>query len=98
MFHVALKNLTSHVQTFNLRNFVLTSREGSTYGPVNIRSVSGVAAANYIPESGKLPARSRVDGWLTFDARTGGSPPVASKLSYIDGDQTLTVVFDGTPS
>lgn len=49
----------------------------------------------YCRVEGKLLAHSRVDGWLTFDARTGGAPPVAAKLSYIDGDQTLTVVFDG---
>ena len=95
LISVVLRNETNEPLSFNLRDFVLTARDGSTYGPVNIRSVTGVAAANYIPEKGRLVPHSRVEGWLTFDARTGGAPPVARRLSYIDGKQTLTIVFLG---
>jgi hypothetical protein len=95
MFDVALKNGTASPLSFNLRNFVLKEKDGSTFGPVNILSVNGVAAANYIHETGKLLPHSRIDGWLTFDARTAGPPPIASSLSYIDRGQTLMVVFQG---
>jgi hypothetical protein len=95
LFSITLKNEIDRPLRFNLRNFVLTDRDGDTWGPVNIRSVEGVAVANYIPERGILPPRAKVDGWLTFDARTGGKPPVAGRLSYIDGGQTLTVQFQG---
>lgn len=95
LFDVILRNRTNLPVLFNLRNFVLTARDGRTYGPVNIRSVSNVAAANYIPERGKLPPKAKVTGYVTFDARTGGPPPIAARISYIDGTQTLSVVFEG---
>jgi hypothetical protein len=92
---VGLRNATSSPATYDLRNFVMVARNGGTYGAVNIRSVPGVAAANFIPEHGKLPARGRVQGYVTFDARTGGRPQVPAHLSYLDGKQELTVIFRG---
>jgi hypothetical protein len=98
LLYALLRNATGQAIRFDLHDFVLTSRDGSTSGPVNIRSLSGVAAANYIPENGILPPRAMVDGWLTFDARTGGDPLIPDSLSYIDRDQTLTIVFEGKHS
>jgi hypothetical protein len=93
-----LRNATSAPITYKLGNFVMTSKSGGTYGAVSIRSVRGVAAANYIPEGGKLPAGGRVQGYVTFDARTGGKPQVPSRVSYLDGRQELTILFRGKHS
>ena len=93
-----LRNATPAPVMYQLRNFVMTSKDGGTYGAVNITSVKGVAAANYIPESGKLPARGKVQGYVTFDARTGGRPQVPSRLSYLDGEQELIILFRGERS
>ena len=98
LVNVVLRNITDEPVKFNLRDFFMTDRNGKTYGPVNIRSVKGVAAANYIPEDGNLPPGAKVAGYLTFDARTGGAPPVPSRVGYIDGKQSLVVVFKGKHS
>lgn len=95
LLYAFLRNATGQAIRFDLHDFVLTSRDGSTFGPVNIRSVGGVAAANYIPENGNLPPHAKVDGWLTFDARTGGDLLIPDSLSYVDRGQTLTIVFEG---
>jgi hypothetical protein len=78
--------------SLNLRNFVLTARDGRTFGPVDARSQAQYPP-NFLPETGKVPPRSNLYGWLTFDGRVRGF--VAGRLSYLDGTQTLTVVFDG---
>jgi hypothetical protein len=61
---------------------------------VNVRNHAD-APPDFLPETGKLPPHSRVIGYLTFDGRVTGVTP--GRLSYIDGDQTLTIVFDGKP-
>lgn len=38
LFQVTLRNATKTAIPFNLRNFVLTARDGRTFGPVNVRS------------------------------------------------------------
>lgn len=95
LFFVILRNATGQARRFDLRDFVLTARDGSAFGPVDIRSLGGVPAANYIPQTGNLPPRAKVGGWLTFDARAGGAPLVPGSLSFVDGYQVLTIVFEG---
>src|SRR5918994_148174 len=63
----------------------LTARDGRTFGPVNVRSHAEYPP-NFLPERSKIPPRSEVSGWFTFDGarnRHGPWPP-----SYIDGRQT----------
>lgn len=92
IFFAALWNNTAHPLTYNLRNFVLVSRDGRTFGPVNIRS-KAKTPPNFLPETGRLPPHQRVSGYLTFDGRV--TEMVPARLSYIAGQQTLTVVFSG---
>jgi hypothetical protein len=37
-FYASLRNPGEHAASFNLRNLVLTARDGRTFGPVNVRS------------------------------------------------------------
>jgi hypothetical protein len=92
LFYVALKNPNPQAVPFNLRNFVLASRDGRTFGPVNVRSHAQYPP-NFLPETGKVPPKSNLFGWLTFDGRVTGMVP--ARLNYVDSDQTLTIVFDG---
>jgi hypothetical protein len=43
LINVSLRNVTGAPVEYNLRNFILISMPGPTYGAVNIRSVKGVA-------------------------------------------------------
>jgi hypothetical protein len=92
IFYVALRNNTNHALSFNLRNFVLAARDSRTFGPVNVRS-KATSPPNFLPVTAKVPPRSNIVGYLTFDGRVTRLVP--ARLSYIDGNQTLTVVFDG---
>ncbi len=92
IFYVGLKNVQRHALSFDLRNFALVTRDGRSFVPVNVRS-KAETPPNFLPRTGKLPPHSHVFGYLTFDGRATGAVP--ARLSYIDGDQTLTVVFDG---
>jgi hypothetical protein len=92
IFRVALRNVDDRAASFNLRNFVLVARDGRTFGPVNVR-LEADTPPNFLPETAKIPPRSNLLGYLTFDGRATGLVP--ARLSYVDGEQTLTVVFDG---
>jgi hypothetical protein len=95
-FFVVLKNVTNRPVSYDLRNFALTSHDGTTYNAVNITSsIRDLNVAGFIHETGKLVPHSAAKGWLTFDARTGSGPPVGRRLSYIDRGQTLTIIFKG---
>jgi hypothetical protein len=95
LFNVSLSNHTDRALSFSRRDFVLASRDGRTFGPVDVRS-QATQPPNFLPDTGKILPQSSVRGWLTFDGRVTGLVP--DSLSYVDGDQTLTLVFDGKPS
>jgi hypothetical protein len=92
LFYVGLHDPTDQAASFDLGNFVLTARDGRTFPPVNVRSHAQYPP-NFLPETGKVPPKSNLFGWLTFDGRLTGF--VAGRLSYVEPKQTLTVVFDG---
>jgi len=92
MFYVALRNPTRRSVSFSLRNFILTARDRRTFGSVNVRSEAEFPP-HFLPEKAKIPPRSNLVGWLTFDGRVRGL--VAAELNYVNGPQTLTVVFEG---
>ena len=48
---------------------------------------------NFLPETSKVPPKSNVAGYLTFDGRVTRLVP--ARISYIDGDQTLSIRFEG---
>ncbi|MEX2203819.1 MAG: hypothetical protein WD965_07000 [Actinomycetota bacterium] len=95
LFYVGLRNPTNRPVRFNLRNFVVTARDSRTFGPVNVRSQAEFPP-NFLPETGKLPPKSNLVGYLTFDGRVTGMVP--ERLSYLDGQQTLSIVFEGNHS
>jgi hypothetical protein len=95
VFRVVLRNVDDRATSFNLRNFVLSARDGRSFGPVNVRS-EAETPPNFLPETARIPPRSNLLGYLTFDGRAPGLVP--ARLSYVDGRQTLTVVFDGRHS
>ena len=92
IFYVGLKTVRRGAMSFDLRNFALVARDGRSFGPVNVRS-KAETPTNFLPQMGKLPPHSHVFGYVTFDGRATGVVP--ARLSYIDDDQTLTVIFDG---
>jgi hypothetical protein len=91
-FSVVVRNRTDQPINFNLRNFVLKARDTRTFGPVNVRSKAKFPG-NFLPEKGRVPPRSNIGGFLTFDGRVTGLVPAS--LSYIHRGQTITVVFEG---
>jgi hypothetical protein len=95
IFYAYLRNPTKRAVSFNLRNFVLTARDLRTFGSVNVRSHAEYPP-NFLPETGKLPPGAVLRGYLTFDGRVTGVVP--SRLSYVYGKQTISLVFEGKHS
>jgi hypothetical protein len=92
LFSVGLQNTTARPVRFNLRHFVLVTRDFRSFGPVNVRSHAEFPP-NFLPERTIIAPRSVLRGYLTFDGRVSGVVP--DRLSYVDGDQTLTQTFEG---
>lgn len=92
-FNVALKNRTNEAIAFNLRDFILISRDGRSFGPINVRS-KAKHPPKFLPELGIIPPHGKLVGLLTFDGRVQSM--VAERVSYVDDDQTLTQVIHGS--
>jgi hypothetical protein len=88
---VVLQNVSDRAVQFNLRRFTIVAVGGSSYGPVNVRQKAKTPPA-FLPESMSLPPGASAQGWITFDGRINFVP---RRLSYLDGKQTLTIVFNG---
>ena len=92
LFFVGIKNVSHKAVEIVLRNLDLQSRDGRTFGPVDVRS-DATFPTSFLPETLKLPPKARWSGWVTFDGRVNGLIP--ESMSYIDGKQTLTQEFLG---
>jgi len=92
IFAVGIRNISGHALTLRLRNFVLQSRDGRTFGVVNVGS-DAEFPTSFLAETQKLPAKARWGGYVTFDGRVNGLVPAS--ISYIDGKQALKQVFLG---
>ena len=92
IFYVGFRNRSQEVVTLILRNFVLVARDGRTFGPVNVRSEAKFPTS-FLPETQKLPPKTKWYGYVTFDGRVRALIPAS--ISYIDGKQTLTQTFEG---
>ena len=92
-FIASLENRTNEAIRFNLRDFILISRDGRSFGPINVRSIAK-QPSRFLPERGIIPPHGKLSGLLTFDGRVLGM--VADRVSYVDDDQTLTQVIHGT--
>jgi hypothetical protein len=92
-FYVAVRNVTDQRATFALRNFTLESQDGEKFSPAKVGTA---APADFLPQMGTIGPTSNLFGYLTFRADAADAIPV--RLDYVDGRQTLSVVFDGEPS
>jgi hypothetical protein len=91
-FYVGIRNETHSAHTYRLDNFILSSRDGRSSEPINVRSQAN-RPPDLLPQQAKIPPKGALRGWLTFDGRVQGLVP--SRLSYVDGKQTLTETFEG---
>lgn len=89
---VSLRNTRNRPFRFDIENFLLIGRDGRTFDPVDVRSDFDYAPF-LLPRAGLIPPGKDRTGWLAFDGRVEDF--VAEALSYIDGQQTLTVAFQG---
>jgi hypothetical protein len=92
-FYVAVRNVTDAPGSFTLTDFTLRSQDGASFPAAAVGSGS---PADLLPESARIPPRSNLFGYVTFDADAARVIPAS--LNYTDGGQTLTVVFDGEPA
>lgn len=92
LYFVTLRNIDDSPRRFRLSSFVLVTRgDGESYAPLSLSDRARFSQA-FIPDRGTIAPRSSVQGWVAFDAKLEF---VASRLSYVDGDETLTVAFVG---
>jgi hypothetical protein len=92
-FYVAVRNVTDRSVPFRLQDFSLDSQDGRSFQPA---AAGASPPTDFLPQTGEIPPRSNLFGYLTFNADAGSVVP--GRLNYVDGDQTLSVVFDGVPA
>ena len=92
-FYVAARNVMDERASFDLRNFTLSAQDGRSFEPA---AVGSDPPPDFLPRTDIIPPRSNLFGYLTFDADAASVVP--DRLSYVDGDQTVSVVFDGEPA
>jgi hypothetical protein len=92
-FYVAVRNVTNKDASFALSNFTLDSQDGRSFQPA---AAGANPPADFLPQEGTIAPRSNLFGYLTFNA--SAATVVPGQLRYADGDQTLSVVFDGEPA
>jgi len=102
-FYAELTNLTGHAVRFSLERIVLTTGTKDSKAPVKVRGTAPNPAAAtapdtvrtteaFLPLRGLVPPERSIGGWIVFDGRIRFVP---RGLAYIDGDQTLTIMFVG---
>jgi hypothetical protein len=92
-FYVAVRNVTEKDASFSLSNFTLDSQDGRSFRPA---AAGANPPTDFLPQKGTIAPRSNLFGYLTFNA--DAATVVPGQLRYLDGDQTLSVVFDGEPA
>lgn len=92
-FYVALRNPTNQRTSFDLRDFTLDSQDGRSFSAALTGSNP---PSDFLPDRGTIPPNCNLFGYLTFSASAASVVP--GRLSYVDGEQTLSVVFDGEPA
>ncbi len=90
-FLVEVTNLTNARVFVSLENFALEAPGGSELEPF-ANPPLGANSTRFLPESRAIAAKQVLKGWITFDG-TDGFPP--GGLTYADGEELLTVDFDG---
>jgi hypothetical protein len=91
-FLVRFENRSDRAVSLRLPNFVLSSRDGRSFAPINVRSEAEYPTS-FLPPRFQLPPGARWRGFVTFDGHVIGMVP--DRLSYVDGNQTLIQLFKG---
>lgn len=91
-FYVIFNSVTRDPVPFNLRNFVLVTRDGRSIAPIDVRRI-GARPPIYLPQRTSVAPFTTLSGYLIFDGRGLGGVP--HMISYRDADQTLSQVFRG---
>jgi hypothetical protein len=88
---VEVTNLTDARVFVSLEIFGLGTPGGSERAPF-ANPPLGSNSTRFLPESRAIAAGQVLKGWITFDGTDGFTP---ADLTYADGEQPLTVVFEG---
>jgi hypothetical protein len=91
LFYLELRNRTQRAVGVSLARIVLTTRNGDSQGPVNVRRDADKPEA-FLAAHALIPPRGSVRGWVAFDGQIGFVP---DRLVYIDAGQSLTIEFAG---
>ena len=91
-FLVQITNLADARVYVSLDNFSIATSSGSSRVPFATPPL-GSDSTRFLPASRAIAAEQVLKGWITVDG-TDGFIPVG--LTYADGEETLTVAFDGT--
>lgn len=90
--YVSLTNKTKDSVAFGYDGFVIGA--GSKYYRAIDISKFAEDPKAWFPKNGIMKARQRFDGWVAFRVPKGFKPKV---ISYIDGEDVLSVTLDGKP-
>jgi hypothetical protein len=91
-FLVQVTNLADARVYVSLDNFSIATSSGSSRAP-SANPPLGSNSTRFLPASRAIAAEQVLKGWITVDG-TDGFIPVG--LTYSDGEEILTVAFDGT--
>lgn len=91
LFNVYFYNKSDEPVTLRRANFSLLDRRGERHRVVDIRE-EALLPEFFIARKEQVKPSKLFDGWLVFDADPDFVP---KKLSYRDGDETFTIVFEG---
>jgi hypothetical protein len=90
-FGVQLRNISQKIVTISFRNILLSSRDGTSFGPVRLEGVTN--PTTMFPKRLRLTPGRSWDGFVAFDGRVQHMIP--AYIDYVDGKQTLRQVFAG---
>jgi hypothetical protein len=92
LFYILIRNTSFRPADVALSRFIVSTRDGDSQAPVNIR---GHAARPEVllPPHVRLAPGDAIAGWVVFDGRLRFVP---ARLSYVDRAQTVSVEFRGT--
>ena len=91
LFSVTVINRSDERVPVALKRFVLVDRKGGRHRPMDLRD-EALFPENFLRPKQTVRTDTEVDGYVVFDADPDFVP---RELSYRDGTETLTIVFEG---
>lgn len=92
LIQVAITNKSKHRVAYKLDNF-FTGAGARYFSPINVRAMAA-HPNEFFSKNGILKPGQREIGWVAFRTRPGFVPKF---VSYSDGEDVMTVTFDGPP-